>query len=100
VNDEIRSCIAEGLYTDNLLRIAALCDERFDEHPTLYGTLAYMCQTLADRFGPQAILTQRYDLINQMFQPRLFALLDVVSGPPDLFLDALTELWRTFRALP
>jgi hypothetical protein len=99
VTDDIRSLVAEGLYEENLTQIAELCDARFDTNPTLYGTLGYMCRTLAEEYGNQAILTERYDMVMQIMQPRLLALLDVVSESPHIFLERLTDLWRAFRAV-
>ncbi len=96
MNEEFRFLIQDGLYEQNLNRLIGICNERFNENPALYFSLSRIFQSLADEYNGQGIPIERYNLIMESLQEPILALLDVVEGQPEAFLDRLNEVLKAF----
>ena len=81
------------------LELGKRCDKLFDQKPSLYGTLAFIFQDLAEEYENQAIPMERYrKILDSMRQP-ILDLLAAEGKSPEAFLACLDEVLKSFRSL-
>lgn len=64
MRDEIRALVQQGLFADNLDKIAEYADHLILAMPAIYFPLGWIARGLSSRHRRQALTTSAYDAIN------------------------------------
>jgi hypothetical protein len=96
---QLETLVRDGLYHENLLKLTCLCEELFDQNPTLYAILSFIFNNLAEEYNGQSISTERYDTIVVGLQEPLLKAIGTQESSADDILGRLNDLLRAFKAL-
>lgn len=96
---DVYDLVNQELHGDNLKELARLCANLFDQNPSLYGTLAFIFQDLADEYGEQGIALERYQAISDSIRQPILNLLDAEGKSCEAFLVCLNEVLTAFKNL-
>lgn len=98
MKDQIRNIIRQGLYEDNLRKLVPLCKGLLTESPSLYGTLIYVCESLAYEYDNQGITVERSNLVEKTLKESLLNLLEDEEDP-SLFVECLNNVFESHARL-
>lgn len=98
MNEQVYQLVQEGLYQENLSRLVRLCSTLFSENPSLYGTLIFIFNSLAEEYDNQGITQDRYQFIINSVQQPILTLLQA-QEKPEIFLERLNQVFRGFHEL-
>jgi hypothetical protein len=99
MNDDLIQLVLLGLSSEHCRLPAERCRRRFENMPALYGTLAWMCTTLADEDEAHGTTRSRANTITQSMHRPLLALLNAESESAEIILARLNDVWRAFQEL-
>ena len=95
----VYALVNQELHGDNLKKLARICSDLFDPNPSLYGTLSFIFQDLADEYGEQGIALERYQAISDSIRQPILNLLDAEGKSCEAFLGCLNVVLTSFKNL-
>jgi hypothetical protein len=99
MKQEMQWLIEQGLYGDNLRRLATLAAQLSLTMPAIYVTLATIFQTLANEYDNQGVETTRYNTVMLKLQDPILNLLKAEEGPAEVLLQRLNDVLLAFHQL-